>query len=53
LTADLIQLQQEGETVIASIGGFELEYSGERLGRADYRYAVTLLRATRSICRSG
>jgi hypothetical protein len=41
----LIQLQQEGEMVIASIGGFDLEYSGERLGRQDYRYAVTLLRA--------
>ena len=42
----LIQQQLEGETVIASIGGFDLEYSGKRLGRADYRYVVALLRAS-------
>ena len=29
----LMQLQQEGETAIASIGGFDLEYCGERFGR--------------------
>ncbi len=28
----LVQLQQEGESVVATIGGFDLEYSGERLG---------------------
>ena len=40
----LVQLQQEGETVIASIGGFELEYSGERFGQDGYRYATMLMR---------
>ncbi len=40
----LVQLQQEGETVIASIGGFDLEYTGERLGRDGYRYTTMLLR---------
>jgi septal ring factor EnvC (AmiA/AmiB activator) len=40
----LVQLQQEGETVIASIGGFDLEYSGERFGRDGYRYTTMLLR---------
>lgn len=40
----LVQLQQEGEIVIASIGGFDLEYSGERFGRDGYRYTTVLLR---------
>ena len=40
----LVQLQQAGETVIASIGGFELEYSGERFGKDGYRYTTKLLR---------
>jgi N12 class adenine-specific DNA methylase len=40
----LAQLQQEGETVIASIGGFDLEYSGERFGKDGYRYATMLMR---------
>ena len=40
----LVQLQQEGETVIASIGGFDLEYVGERFGRDGYRYSTMLLR---------
>ncbi|PZR94748.1 MAG: lactate dehydrogenase [Stutzerimonas stutzeri] len=40
----LVQLQHEDETVIASLGGFELEYSGERFGKDGYRYAATLLR---------
>ncbi|MCZ0737721.1 Eco57I restriction-modification methylase domain-containing protein [Phreatobacter sp. AB_2022a] len=40
----LVQLQQEGETVIAEIGGFQLEYAGERFGRDGYRYATTLMR---------
>ncbi|MEI9425393.1 N-6 DNA methylase [Mesorhizobium sp. Cs1299R1N1] len=39
----LVQLQQEGETVIASIGGFDLEYSGERFGQEGYRYTTMLL----------
>jgi len=40
----LVQLQHEGESAIASIGGFDLEYSGERFGKEGYRYATTLLR---------
>ncbi len=40
----LVQLQQEGETVIASIGGFDVAYSGERFGRDGYRYTTMLLR---------
>jgi len=40
----LVQLQQEGEAVIASVGGFEVEHSGERFGKDGYRYATTLLR---------
>lgn len=41
----LVQLQQEDERVIASIGGFDLEYSGERFGRDGYRYATLLARS--------
>jgi N12 class adenine-specific DNA methylase/adenine-specific DNA methylase len=40
----LVQLQQEGEVVIASIGGFDLEYAGERFGRDGYRATTMLLR---------
>ena len=40
----LVQLQQEGESVIASIGGFDLGYAGERAGRVGYRYTTVLLR---------
>ncbi|RFC63834.1 DEAD/DEAH box helicase family protein [Mesorhizobium denitrificans] len=40
----LVQLQHEGESLIASIGGFDLEYSGERFGMDGYRYATTLMR---------
>jgi hypothetical protein len=40
----LVQLQQEGETVIASVGGFDVEYSGERFGKDGYRYTTALLR---------
>jgi N12 class adenine-specific DNA methylase/adenine-specific DNA methylase len=40
----LLQLQHEGERAIAVIGGFDLEYAGERFGRDGYRYAVTLMR---------
>ncbi|MES4992588.1 Eco57I restriction-modification methylase domain-containing protein [Phyllobacterium sp. 22229] len=40
----LIQLQQTGERVIASLGGFDLEYSGERFGKDGYRYTTVLLR---------
>jgi N12 class adenine-specific DNA methylase/adenine-specific DNA methylase len=41
----LVELQQEGETVIASMGGFDVAYSGERIGREGYRY-TTMLRRT-------
>jgi N12 class adenine-specific DNA methylase/adenine-specific DNA methylase len=41
----LVQLQQEDESVIASIGGFDLEYSGERFGRDGYRCATLLARS--------
>ncbi|PPQ16137.1 lactate dehydrogenase [Bradyrhizobium sp. AC87j1] len=40
----LVQLQQEGETIIATIGGFDLAYSGERYGRDGYRYGTMLIR---------
>jgi N12 class adenine-specific DNA methylase/adenine-specific DNA methylase len=41
----LVQLQQEDESVIASIGGFDLVYSGERFGTDDgYRYTTLLQR---------
>ena len=40
----LVQLQQEGEATIAEIGGFQLEYSGERFGRDGYRYTTMLMR---------
>jgi N12 class adenine-specific DNA methylase/adenine-specific DNA methylase len=40
----LVQLQQEGETVIASIGGFDVAFSGERVGGDGYRYTTMLLR---------
>ncbi|RDL47804.1 hypothetical protein BLJAPNOD_05527 [Ensifer sp. M14] len=42
----LLQLQQEGEVHLATIGGFNLVYDGERFGKGDgYRYE-TLLRRT-------
>ncbi|EMS94933.1 hypothetical protein H009_24766, partial [Agrobacterium tumefaciens str. Cherry 2E-2-2] len=40
----LVQLSQEGEAVIASIGGFELEFDGQRYGKDGYRYATMLKR---------
>ena len=41
----LLQLQQEGEVHLASIGGFDLVHEGERFGKGDgYRYATTLQR---------
>ncbi|UPK40836.1 N-6 DNA methylase (plasmid) [Bradyrhizobium sp. 186] len=43
-TLTLVQLQHEGETVIASIGGFDIKFSGERAGRDGYRYTTMLLR---------
>ncbi|PDS54376.1 lactate dehydrogenase [Rhizobium anhuiense] len=41
----LLQLQQEGDVHLASIGGFDLVYEGECFGKGDgYRYATTLQR---------
>ncbi|UWU25997.1 DEAD/DEAH box helicase family protein (plasmid) [Rhizobium sp. CB3060] len=40
----LVQLQHEGDLVIAAIGGFDLEYSGERFGKDGYHYTTMLLR---------
>jgi N12 class adenine-specific DNA methylase/adenine-specific DNA methylase len=40
----LVQLQHEDGTIIASVGGFDLEYSGERFGQDGYRYATMLVR---------
>ncbi len=40
----LVQLQRGGEIVVTSIGGFALEYSGERFGKDGYRYTTVLLR---------
>ncbi|CVI64327.1 lactate dehydrogenase (plasmid) [Agrobacterium leguminum] len=42
----LVQLQQEGEVHIASIGGFDLIYSGEKFGRSDSYHYQTLLQRT-------
>ncbi|WP_026622766.1 N12 class adenine-specific DNA methylase/adenine-specific DNA methylase (plasmid) [Ensifer sp. WSM1721] len=40
----LVQLQQEAERHIASIGGFSLVYAGERFGKDGYRYQTALQR---------
>ncbi|MBO9126363.1 MULTISPECIES: DEAD/DEAH box helicase family protein [unclassified Rhizobium] len=41
----LLQLQQEGELHLATIGGFDLVYEGERFGKGDgYRYQTILQR---------
>ncbi|NNG71879.1 DEAD/DEAH box helicase family protein [Rhizobium laguerreae] len=41
----LLQLQQEGEVHLATIGGFDLVYGGERFGKGDgYRYETLLQR---------
>ena len=41
----LVQLRQHGEVHLASIGGFDLVYEGERFGKAEgYRYATLLQR---------
>ncbi|MCZ7866085.1 MULTISPECIES: DEAD/DEAH box helicase family protein [Agrobacterium] len=41
----LLQLQQEGEGHLATIGGFDLAYDGERIGKGDgYRYETLLQR---------
>ncbi|NTZ63853.1 DEAD/DEAH box helicase family protein [Agrobacterium tumefaciens] len=40
----LVQLRQEGEIHIASIGGFDLVYDGERFGKDGYHYQTVLQR---------
>lgn len=41
----LLQLQKEGEVHLAMIGGFDLVYEGERIGKGDgYRYETLLQR---------
>ncbi|MGO6949604.1 helicase-related protein [Rhizobium johnstonii] len=40
----LVQLQQENEVIIATIGGFDLAYHGERFGKDGYRYDTLLQR---------
>ncbi|TCA32863.1 lactate dehydrogenase [Rhizobium leguminosarum bv. viciae] len=41
----LLQLQQEGEVHLATIGGFNLVYEGERFGKGDgYRHQTVLQR---------
>ena len=41
----LLQLQQEGGVHLATIGGFDLVYEGERIGKGDgYRYETLLQR---------
>ena len=41
----LVQLQHEGELVLARISGFDLTFEGEHFGRGDgYRYATMLKR---------
>ncbi|MCZ7497444.1 DEAD/DEAH box helicase family protein (plasmid) [Aminobacter sp. SR38] len=42
----LVQLQRPGEDHIASIGGFDLIYEGERFGRGDNYHYQTLLQRT-------
>ncbi|MBX9827960.1 MAG: DEAD/DEAH box helicase family protein [Xanthobacteraceae bacterium] len=39
-----VQRRHEGAQRIATIGGFELDYCGERHGRDGYRYAAMLMR---------
>jgi Helicase conserved C-terminal domain/Type III restriction enzyme, res subunit len=40
----LVQLRQEGEVAIASIGGFDLTYAGEQFGKDGYCYETVLRR---------
>ena len=40
----LVQMRQEGEVTLATVGGFDLEFSGQRGGRDGYRYETMLLR---------
>lgn len=38
----LAQLQREGEVHLAAIGGFDLAFSGERIGKAGFHYQTVL-----------
>ena len=40
----LVQLQQDGETQLGSIGGFDIVYEGERFGKDRYHYRTLLQR---------
>ncbi|PZR90936.1 MAG: lactate dehydrogenase [Stutzerimonas stutzeri] len=40
----LVELQHEGESIIGSVGGFDLEYDGQRFGKDGYRYTTMLMR---------
>ncbi len=40
----LVQLQQEGDAAIASIGGFDVEFSGERFDGDGFGYTTMLMR---------
>ena len=40
----LVQMQSEEEQVIASIGGFDLEFSGRRFGQDKFEYTTALVR---------
>ncbi len=39
-----VQRRQDGTQTIAAVGGFDVDYCGERFGRDNYRYAVMLAR---------
>ncbi|MBP0656795.1 hypothetical protein J8J20_23245, partial [Mycobacterium tuberculosis] len=41
----LVQLQQAGEVHLATIGGFDLVFDGERIGKDGFHYQ-TILRRT-------
>ena len=40
----LVHLQEEDETVIANIGGFDLVFSGQRFGNDEFQYDVAVAR---------
>jgi hypothetical protein len=40
----LVHLQEENETTIATIGGFDLVFSGKSFGNDEYQYDVVLMR---------
>ncbi len=46
----LVQLKQQGEVHIASIGGFDLVYEGEKFGRGDNYHYQTLLQRIGANC---